>query len=413
LKTRSKVFLLPLCLGTLIVAPSLLHGQSLVDTPFTRQVLSNFSSWDTDHDGVLSSSEIDSRITDRRVTGEAAATLSALKVALRSSKEGELPLFRRDYFSQYARGFNNRPVPSAIREEDEIETDTASRVSAVTSAAPTAPPKFDSLYRRGLGRIMGTGPEIFLFNDPRLDHVKQRHVSDCFFLAVVGAMIQRDPKTVRNMIQAQRDGSCIVTFPGKKPVRIPPLTDTQICLYGSTSSGARWLMLLEEGFGQANNELHPAQIRHEIASDYYIAGGSPTGCLQVMTGHQTNGINLRLPTVDPMPTREEVELKLEPLRQALTDAFRERRLVTVGTTLMSHPPGITQRHSFAVLGYDPASDSVQLWNPHRNNFRPQGPSGLTYGYPTRGGIFIVPLSDFARIFSRVSWETDKPLVPRS
>lgn len=406
-------FLLPAISG-LVLMTSLLPGsvrsQSLVDTPFTRQVLTNFSAWDTDKDGTLSYREINGRVADPRVAGEAAAALAALKIAFRSSGNTSLPPFTRDYFSLYARGVSSRKAPPTRAAEDEIEPHDESPVTVVSPAESPPLPKFDSFYRRGLVQIRTTGPEVFLANDPRLDHVKQRHASDCFFLAVIGAMISRDPARVRRMIVSRRDGSYTVTFPGKSPVSVPALTDAQLCLYGSTSSGARWLMILEEGFGRASNETWPERVRHEVASDYYVSGGNSNACLRMMTGNPTNSILLRESGADALSTQEESAPKLAEVRQALGDAFREQRLVTAGTNMAKRPPAITGRHSYAVIGYDPTSDTVRMWNPHRNNFRPRGASGasgtsgITSGYATREGLFNVPLEDFVRVFARLSWE---------
>lgn len=373
-------------------------AQSLVDTPFTRQVEKNFTHWDKDKNGTLSELEVNASITDPRFTGESAAALAALKVALRSTKRGPLPPFDRPYFAQYA----HRSTP---RKSAAISAAPVGEIDEVESSPETsAPPPFDSYYQRSLSRLRTTGPEIFLSNDPRLDHIRQHSENDCFFLAVIGAIINRDPAALHNMVTTGRDGSSLVTFPGRQPQTIPSLTDAQICLYGSTSSGVRWLMLLEEAFSRTNNERRPESARQEVSSDFYTVGGSTPACMRILTGHATDGITLRARDAITMPTQEEMGPKLPPLRTALIDAFREHRIVTVGTNNGVMPPAVTPRHAYAVLGYVAASDTIRLWNPHRNNTRHRGAPGLQTGYPTREGIFTLPLAEFACIFMRVTWE---------
>ena len=371
----------------------------------TRQVERNFSLWDKDRNGILSESEINAAVADTRFTGEAAAALAALKTALRNAKDSPLPAFDRNYFAQYARSPVARIVTvSPAVPDGEFDDDKKSPVSAVSSASSIVLPRFDQFYQRGMQRLRTTGPDIFLSNDPRLDHIKQRAESDCFFLAVVGAMINRDPSTLRGLITSQRDENSRLTFPGRQPLLIAPLTDAQICLYGSTSSGARWLMLLEEGYGRTINEQRPESSRRDVASDYYLVGGSPAACMRVLTGHLADEIYLRDRASLAMPTSEEIAPKLGALRTGLTDAFRDHRLVTASTNTGTLPPNITPRHAYAVLAYDSAFDTVRLWNPHRNRVRPRGVPGLETGYATQEGIFTVPLADFARIFARVTWE---------
>jgi thiol-disulfide isomerase/thioredoxin/tetratricopeptide (TPR) repeat protein len=65
---------------------------------------------------------------------------------------------------------------------------------------------------------------------------------------------------------------------------------------------------------------------------------------------------------------------------------------------------LTPKHAYALLRYDSKTDTVDLWNPHGNNFKPKGPPGLTNGYPTKDGLFTVPLDDFVQQFTGVSFE---------
>jgi hypothetical protein len=61
-----------------------------------------------------------------------------------------------------------------------------------------------------------------------------------------------------------------------------------------------------------------------------------------------------------------------------------------------------------VLAYDEQKDTLTLWNPHGNTFPGRGKEikepGIANGYPTRAGVFEVPVGEFVRIFSGVTVE---------
>ena len=74
-------------------------------------------------------------------------------------------------------------------------------------------------------------------------------------------------------------------------------------------------------------------------------------------------------------------------------------------------PGLTSRHIYALLAYDPVNDTIDLWKLHGNEFNPKGPSGLSNGYPTRKGLFTIPVPEFAQLFSGMAFE-DTELAAR-
>ena len=97
------------------------------------------------------------------------------------------------------------------------------------------------------------------------------------------------------------------------------------------------------------------------------------------------------------------ESKLSALRQRLADASRQKRLM-VCSTQQPTTPGLTPHHAYALLAYDQNNDTVDLWNPHGNMFNPKGAPGLKTGYPTKNGLFTVPLPEFVQQFTGVTFE---------
>ena len=66
--------------------------------------------------------------------------------------------------------------------------------------------------------------------------------------------------------------------------------------------------------------------------------------------------------------------------------------------------------AYAILGYDAKRQQVSIFNPWGNSFTPKGVSGPANGYPTQRGLFTVPLDQFQQVFTRVFYESDKPLA---
>ena len=77
--------------------------------------------------------------------------------------------------------------------------------------------------------------------------------------------------------------------------------------------------------------------------------------------------------------------------------------MTCGTTEVT-TPGLTPKHAYAVLAYDEATDQVTLWNPHGQAFTPKGPAGLANGYPTKDGVFRLPVEEWVVQFSGFAYE---------
>ena len=71
------------------------------------------------------------------------------------------------------------------------------------------------------------------------------------------------------------------------------------------------------------------------------------------------------------------------------------------------PPGITRRHAYAIISYDRRGDIIGLWNPHGQDFTPQGARGPVNGYPTAHGRFTLPLTEAYGFCSNFTFEISK------
>src|SRR5262249_34694641 len=162
----------------------------------------------------------------------------------------------------------------------------------------------------------------------------------------------------------------------------------------------------------SRNERLPEDKQKNSTTDLIAQGGSTRPVIEMLTGHQAKGINIRTrATKDMTPTPEEQQAKLPILRQALQTAFRDKHLVCCRTPESTKVPVMNGKHAYAVLGYSSSKDEIHLWNPHGNTHKPKGDVGLQNGYPTQLGRFTMPLKDFVQVYASVSFETGEPLRP--
>ncbi len=398
-----------LTLSVLLAAP----GLAAPPTPFTSEVESRFAEWDKNSDGVLQPRELDSLVVDNQITGNAAAALGALKAAQRSVK-APIPPVTIEYLHNY-------------------EQQTADH-------ARTAP-NFDRAFARALKRISSPKRDLLSSEEPSLDSCHQGPLGDCYFISVVGAAVARDADAVRKMISVADDGSFNVTFGDGRHAHVEQLTDTELALTSTTGSNGLWLPVLEKAYGSIRTESLPEDKQSESTTDAIAHGGSAGSTIRLLTGHEIDRFSFRPrarkigstaadvtePGTSPDKSKP-AEAKttagvidagmlathladvLPKVREQLIASIRDHRLVAAGTAKEGKlPPGVNPNHAYAILGYDATSDTVRLWNPHGNTFRPKGDPGLDHGYPTKAGQFDMPLDDLARTFAGISFETDKPL----
>jgi hypothetical protein len=420
-------------------------------TPFAAAVAGAFDRWDSDHDGVLSPAEIDALVVAPGVKGEEAAAVAAIKLMVRSGRYA-LPPLTRDYLTA-----PTPPIPPAApapartpkpptppagpdaRTAGPGEHDTDFSTPPASPAPAATRPPFESRFARALKRIQTTKRDLALDDTPDLDQCHQGPLGDCFFVSVVGAMVARDPGVVKAMIAPAEGGGYSVTLPGREPVRVEPLTDAELAVSSTTGDEGLWLPILEKAYGQVRQSARPEATRTLTATDAIAKGGSSATVIRALTGHRTRHIKLLNAAAKPVPdpttptstlkdarppeprsgpkpltapsdhartaSAADVAELVARVKEAAGAALREKRLVTAGTpSVTGLPRGLTPNHAYAVLAIDESADTLRLWNPHGQTFTPRGEPGMTNGYPTRAGVFTMPLPDFVRAFGGMSIE---------
>jgi len=359
------VFLFAVVLGAGVAAPSQI--QTPPRARFVQTVLANFSSWDLRGDGVLDEDVVTRLVQNPEITGEAAAAVTAIKSALVADGRDDFPPLTHDYFAS-----NDKTINGFVR-----------------------------FFKTGEKRILEAHDQpIFTNEGPTLSGCKQGALGDCYLVAATGAVVARDPSAVMKLMTPSGDGYRL-TYPDGYWVQVPALTQGELALGGAGTENGLWLRLLEKSWGV---RLLTSSKRRDKAADPHdvISGGSGKYALEAMTGFEARQYHLlgslKVPPISPV----------DDLRVAVANAMQTRHLAIAGTNREIRIPGINRSHCYAVIGYDATSDTVQLWNPHVNNFKPKGPDGPEFGYTTIEGRFSIPMVVFENTFSGVAIETDQP-----
>jgi len=351
--------------AALALACNPLFAQTADD--FVASVQKNFARWDLNHDGTLSPSELDAAVADPLTINENAAAAATLKRASRLTKA---------------------PLPPL----------TPDNIATLTEQSR---PDLARMFRDGLKRIASaTNRNLFADGLPKLETIHQGKLGNCFCLAPLGALVGRDPAQVAGMFSRQDNGNYRVQF-GKKSVEVAPPTDAEIAMTSSNEDAGIWVNLYEKALGVARNEDRPLEKRVDLPIDAE-RGGSAGTMLAYITGHEIARFSFRF-AKEPASATNDFTAKLTDLRKQLAEAVQTHRLMTCGT-IKPTTPGLTPSHAYAVLGYDTTGDSVRLWNPHGQDFQPNGAPGPESGYATTNGVFQIPLEQFVRQFSGMAFE---------
>lgn len=393
-------------------------------TPFIAALNRNWSKWDADHDGILTAKEADAAVTDASNKGDDAAAAATLKLLLRTTKVAE-PL-TQDYFAKY----NHVALPlvgseTLVETEPEAAVDPAALAASpkVQARSQALPVDWDSAFARCQKRIerRGTSP-TWPTETPTLaalECMSQGPMGDCFFVACMGSAVAHRPAAVRGVITPLTDGKFRAAFPWTEPFTFSPPTDAQIAMSSRSTGDGAWLAVMEQAFGKYRSMLR-GESGDIDGTDALRRGGDSAVTLAQLTGHATQRIHFPVSVERRAAEKEHI---LPELRKALTAATEEHRLITAGVdppaaakpladgtsqTLPHLPPNINKNHVYAIVSYDPATDTVEIWNPHGQTFQPKGTPGLEHGYVTAHGRFKLPLTEAYSFYTSFTFELSAP-----
>jgi Calpain family cysteine protease len=337
---------------------------------FAEVVSQHFGEWDKNGDGVLSKEEIAEAIAQKKLRGEAAAAMVTIRMVVLESKKYKTMPITLSFLA------NHNGVKKSER----------------------GTPTFQSTYRGFLEKLKLSSHELFPQSLPSLDALQQDELGDCFFLSTVGAMVYRNPLSVKSMFRENDDGTTTVSFGNGRKMKVMRATDADILICSGAGMNGIWLTVLEKAF---RNRFSDKPQKGDPDKYDRLNGGDPALVIKMLDGHQSRSIDLK-------NSRLGTARLAETVRKDFIAAFREHLLVLAGTD-KKFAPGIVDDHEYAVLGYDKKTDLVSVWNPWSNNFTPKGPDGLRNGYTTKNGKFVIPLKDLVENYGDITIET-KELV---
>jgi hypothetical protein len=346
---------------------------------FAAQVAGHFEQWDQDQNGVLSFLETSRLVPDTSIRDEAAAALAAVHLVQRIDRWFQVGFPRSELVP---------PRGAIVRGR----------------------PPFEAYYEASLAHIRSTDRALFGggAGGPSLRGFHQGLLGDCYFVATLGALVNRDASVLGRIVRERPDGTFDVRFPDGESVRVWHVSDSEIALGSYSGRQGLWLNVLEKAYGQLVERGMSRREVFEDAIDAPGSGGHATSALALFTGCDAAILRYRPENSPMLASEERVEAFLPMTRNLLEFNLRQGRLTCCGTTSATLPPGLVKEHLYAVVGFDPGRDVVEVWNPWGNDFKPGGASGLEFGYPAREGRMALPLKDFIRIFDSVTYETNRP-----
>ncbi|MBX3390277.1 MAG: hypothetical protein KF691_12585 [Phycisphaeraceae bacterium] len=379
-----------LCAILLLAVPEPKPAPDFIDI-----VTTNFTKWDLNHNGSLSPEEIDRLVIEPSIKGDEAAAIGAIKTMLRLGYS--VPPMTLDYFKQSA--------PKAEKTDD-----------ATAEGRPEVRyfggPNWNKGFEIARKRIADPNRDLFRYPTVDLKQFKQGMLGDCYFVSMIGALVNKQHDAVRRMIAIQRNGMIKVSFADNETIVIPPLTDAEIATSSTTGEEGTWVAVFEKAFGTLRQAQFPEVHKEGVASDAIAFGGTMLTTIRVLTGHESEQFLIKSSVQVSGKGEYKFQLRAQPqeitrmTRDKLKNALSKKKLVGAGTYPEAQPPGISSRHAYAIIGYEQQGDQVVIWNPHGNTHKPKGAPGLENGYPTENGIFKVPMKDFVQIFGALEIELD-------
>ena len=254
--------------------------------------------------------------------------------------------------------------------------------------------QLDGTYRDLVARLPLIPRTLFVDGIPHFDRLRQGQAGDCFLFSGAGWMARFHPHRLVDMIRPLPGDRFEVRFPSGDHVVVAAPTDTEILMNEtiSTLGDGLWMAVLEKAVGTLGARHDPAAAAIPDPSLRVNLGGSGKDDVHRWTGHGVDALDLRK------------HAEAAQARDALVRMER-RRLMAKGVVVVTDPPGpLPMNHVYAILGFDPTTDVVTVWNPWGDDTTPKGPPGLQHGWPRNHGVFQIPLRDFVRVFAYLDVE---------
>lgn len=255
-------------------------------------------------------------------------------------------------------------------------------------------PKILDRYFRNVLKLRRVKRVLFANGQPTFELLQQGPVGDCYFFSASGWMARNRPGDVMNAITRLDDGRFRVRFADGDEATVTAPTDAELAINDSDSTlqDGIWMSVLEKATGtiQARTYRKSAEIPDPtVAID---TAGIPIGSVvKRWTGQEVKVFRLG------------VRVQREQVRKALV-RMQERKSLATSLLLHRPPAKLAYDHVYAIMGFDPGTDTVTIWNPWGTDFTPNGPSGPENGYARNKGLFTLSFDEFVSFYSYLAIE---------
>ncbi len=335
------------------IADPLLSANGQAEIPsFGEVVRRNWSSWSQGNETV-SKQNLIARIASPEYRGEDAAALVALENYMKKTQTVDLP-----------------------------------------TAAAIDNDKILDIYYKNVLKLRNVKRTLFANGAPTFELLQQGPSGDCYFFSASGWMAKNRPHEVMNAVTTLEGGGYRVRFANGDEASVAPPTDAELAINASLSTlrDGLWMPVFEKAVGviQARTIRKAADVPDPtVAID--ISGVPISSVIRRWTGHEVKVFRLG--------SRADRQL----VRSALVRMHDLNSLATA--LLLRQPPAkLPFDHVYAIMDFQPDTDTLAIWNPWGTDFTPKGPSGPENGYERKKGIFFLSLDDFINFYTYLAIE---------
>lgn len=356
------------------------------NTGWTTTVRRNFAAWDKNSDGWINHDEVAELMKDPSIKGADAAAVAALHAYIEGLEElsndetgDENDGVTLADLTKYERGNAAKTNPEDAAGADGMYGGGQNRINSANTVK----------NKHGGAKATRTTNELFPNGAPSLSALKQGYIGDCYFLAALGSVINRNPQEVVNMISRKTAKgqvvSYTVTFPQKSlgSVTVKPPTDAEIARYSSAGSDGLWLIVMEKAFAEAKGGKN-VDMKGEIGEGDWLSTG-----VGAMGGSGTD-------TDDIWCTSTSTTKK--KLQDALNG--KKKKIVTAAIS-SDNELKLPSGHAYSVLAW--SGTWITVRNPWGSN--PQKVPAKATGFVNLGGgKFKMTMSKFEDVFSQLCYQ---------
>jgi hypothetical protein len=325
---------------------------------------------DADHDGFVSKKELVNRMADRDIKGPEAAMVGTLlqnKAKIQNLGNDQFGLEMKGITESDIMALDKLPYDNKLREN--VDNGYYNNLSKINSA------NYDKI-------TLPQKPSDIDYKD-----LQQGSAGDCYFMAVLTSLAQRQPQRIIDMIHDNKNGTYTVKFPsGAVTINAP--TQTELGLYGQ---GKAWVPVMEKAYATLRNDKWI--IPHMNPYETIGMGSTMVGrAINELTGHSRDTDILKITPREA--TREKLKQAVESNKLMVASNNKE----IFGKNSLNLPDG----HVYTILDYNAQTDKVKLRNPWGNT-----EAGDKDGIPRDGvddGIFELSMDEFYKIYDSVSYE---------